>query len=161
MRIIASLIALFVCFAATIAPTVAQQASEVQFDISSLVVETQEKDISFTIEVADSVEETSQGLMFRENLADDAGMLFDFGAPREPNMWMKNTLIPLDMLFIDEEGMIVAIAAKARPHSERRISPGVPVKGVLEIRGGLSEELGVKPGDTVRHAIFGNEVTTN
>lgn len=111
---------------------------------------------AFTVEIADTPEAIRQGLMHRAELAPDAGMLFDFGMTREASMWMKNTLIPLDMLFILENGEIVAIARKARPHSLRSISPGVPVRAVLEIPGGRAEELGIGPGDEVIHPLFGN-----
>ncbi len=110
----------------------------------------------FTVELADDPEEVQTGLMNRESMAPDAGMIFDFGEPREANMWMKNTLIPLDMLFLDTDGTILAIARDAVPGSLRRINPGVPVKGVLELNGGQAEELGIEPGDVVQHEIFGN-----
>ncbi|RAN38092.1 DUF192 domain-containing protein [Hyphomonas pacifica] len=110
----------------------------------------------FTVELANDPEEVQMGLMNREEMAPDAGMIFDFGAPREANMWMKNTLIPLDMLFLDTDGSILAIARNAVPGSLRRINPGVPVKGVLELNGGRAAELGIEPGDIVQHEIFGN-----
>ncbi|ACT59546.1 DUF192 domain-containing protein [Hirschia baltica] len=155
MKNLFSAIAVFsvVCMAI---PHVSAQDSGVKFETGTLVVDTGEAEHLINIEIADSPEETSQGLMFRENLAEDAGMLFDFGEPREPNMWMKNTLIPLDMLFLDDNGVVVAIARNARPHSERRISPGMAVKGVLELAGGATGTLDISPGDVVHHAIFNN-----
>lgn len=108
----------------------------------------------FTVEIADDPEEITTGLMFRDSLAPDAGMLFDFGAPREANMWMKNVTLPLDMLFIDPKGVVVAIARDAVPGSERRINPGVPVKAVLELNGGRAFELGIEPGAVISHPIF-------
>ncbi len=110
----------------------------------------------FTVELADDDAEVATGMMGREALADDAGMLFDLGRNREANFWMKDVLIPLDLLFIDATGTVVAIAENAVPGSRRQINPGVLVRGVLELRGGLSRELGLAPGDTVRHALFGN-----
>jgi len=92
--------------------------------------------------------------MFRESLPKDGGMLFDFGAPQQATIWMKNTLIPLDILFIDEDGDVVAIARNAVPQSLRLITPGVPVKGVLEINGGAAAEFGINPGDKVVHPMF-------
>ena len=89
----------------------------------------------------------------------DKGMLFDFNPPREPAMFMKNTLIPLDMLFISEDGLIEMIARNTVPGSLRTISPGVPVRAVLEINGGQAAELGILPGDTVQHTLFGNVET--
>lgn len=142
-------------------PTVLAQDGSAKFETGSLIIETGEAQLSFDIEIADSAEETTQGLMFRENLAEDAGMLFDFGEPREPNMWMKNTLIPLDILFLDSDGVIVAIAKNARPHSQRRISPGMIVKGVLELNGGVSTKMGIHPGHVVHHQIFNNVNATS
>ncbi len=111
---------------------------------------------AFTVEVANDREEISYGLMNRESMDADKGMLFDFDPPYEPSMYMKNTLIPLDMLFIASDGSIEMIARNAVPGSLRTISPGVPVRGVLELNGGQAAELGLQPGDTIVHEIFGN-----
>ncbi len=127
--------------------------------VSPLIVETDEATHAFTVEIADDAEEISYGLMNRESMDADKGMLFEFTPPREPAMYMKNTLIPLDMLFISLNGKVEMVARNAVPGSLRTISPGVPVKAVLEINGGLAEDLGIRPGDTVRHAIFGNVET--
>lgn len=123
--------------------------------VTPLAVVTDETRHDFTVEVADDPEETGLGLMFRESLDEDKGMLFDFGDPRVPSMFMKNTLIPLDMLFIDTEGEIIMIARNTVPGSLRTISPPVPVKGVLEINGGQAEALGISPGDSIEHPVFG------
>lgn len=127
-----------------------------QLETGPLTILSGEAEHSFTVELANDPEEVQMGLMNREELAADAGMLFDFGQPREANMWMKNTLISLDMLFIDPDGKVLAIAREAVPGSLRRINPGVPVKAVLELAGGRAAELGIEPGDTVHHDIFGN-----
>ena len=127
-----------------------------QLETGPLTILSGEAEHSFTVELANDPEEVQMGLMNREELAADAGMLFDFGQPREANMWMKNTLISLDMLFIDPDGKVLAIAREAVPRSLRRINPGVPVKAVLELAGGRAAELGIEPGDTVHHDIFGN-----
>lgn len=127
-------------------------------ETSSLSIESSNGMHAFEIEIADEPDEISYGLMNREQLGADAGMLFDFGNPREPAMYMRNTLIPLDMLFISSTGSVVMIARNTVPGSLRTISPGVPVKGVLEINAGRAAALGVEPGDTVRHPIFGNDV---
>ncbi|WP_300378739.1 DUF192 domain-containing protein [Henriciella sp.] len=144
------------------APVIAQDASTEEapaetdgLETGTLSITTEEGAVEFSIEIADEPEEISFGLMERESLPENAGMLFDFGNPREPAMWMKNTLIPLDMIFIASDGTIQMIARNTVPGSLRTISPGMPVKGVLEINGGRAAELGIKPGDTVNHAIFG------
>jgi uncharacterized protein len=122
--------------------------------LSSLTIQSGDKTHAFNVELADTPSEREKGLMFRESLPPDGGMLFDFGEPAPASIWMKNTLIPLDILFIDARGEIVAIARNAVPGSLRQISPGVPVRGVLEIAGGRAAALGVSPGDTVVHPIF-------
>ncbi|MBI1339715.1 DUF192 domain-containing protein [bacterium] len=124
--------------------------------LGPLEIRSGDKVHKFQVELADSPEETAIGLMHRPELGRDRGMIFDFGEVREVGMYMKNTLISLDMLFIDPTGKVLAIAAGARPGSLRVINPGVPTKAVLEINGGQAEELGIKPGDTVHHAMFGN-----
>lgn len=132
------------------------QVALAQLATSPLEIRSGDTTHSFTVEIADTPEAIQQGLMHRETLAPDAGMLFDFGETRPASMWMKNTLIPLDMLFILQDGKVVAIARNAQPHSLRSLSPGVPVRGVLEIPGGRARELGIEPGDTVLHPVFGN-----
>ncbi|MBI2240555.1 MAG: DUF192 domain-containing protein [Magnetospirillum gryphiswaldense] len=109
----------------------------------------------FTVEVATDSDQLAQGLMYRKRMAADAGMLFDFGAPRPVSMWMKNTLIPLDMLFIAADGKVVGIAQRTVPHSQTLIESPGPVKGVLELNGGTVARLGLKVGDRVVHPLFG------
>lgn len=104
---------------------------------------------TFSVEVMRTQQERSKGLMFRKYLAPDAGMLFDFGDPRPVSMWMKNTYISLDMLFISKDGVIHKIAENTTPHSTEIISSNSHVKYVLEINGGASSQLGIKPGNTV------------
>ena len=127
-----------------------------RMDVTPLRIQSADATHTFTVEVADDREEISFGLMERESLDMDKGMLFDFDPPREPSMYMKNTLIPLDMIFIAEDGSIEMIARNTVPGSLRTISPGVPVRAVLEINGGQAAELSIKPGDTVQHPLFGN-----
>ncbi len=104
----------------------------------------------FTVEVARSAAEQAQGLMFRASLPPDRGMIFPYDPPQAVGFWMKNTLIPLDMIFIRADGTIARIAANTVPHSLEPVGSGEPVSAVLEIRGGRAAELGIRPGDRVR-----------
>jgi uncharacterized protein len=103
----------------------------------------------FRVEVARSPEEQAQGLMFRTALAPDAGMLFPFEQPRPAGFWMKNTVIPLDMLFIRADRTIARIAANTVPHSLAVVESGEPVIAVLELAGGQAAALGIAAGDRV------------
>lgn len=121
-----------------------------------LVISTASGPVTFFVEVVDTNETRAQGLMFREELAPNAGMLFDFKRQQPVSFWMRNTLIPLDMFFIKTDGRIVNIAKRAVPHSERGIPSAEPVLAVLETNAGVADRLGIKPGDIVRHRVFGN-----
>ena len=112
--------------------------------------------LRITVELATSPAQLEQGLMFRQSLPADAGMLFDFKAPQPAMMWMKNTLIPLDMLFVDGQGRIVSLHERAVPGSLETIGSGAPVRAVVELNGGTVARLGIKPGDRVLFPIFGN-----
>lgn len=109
----------------------------------------------FRVELADTERERSRGLMYRTELAADAGMLFDFERERPVAMWMVNTFIPLDMLFIDARGVVVRIAENTEPRSRRHIESGQPVLAVLEVIGGTAARLGLAAGDRVEHPLFG------
>ena len=121
-----------------------------------LVIDTSSGPVTFFVEVVDTNETRAQGLMFREELAPNAGMLFDFKRQQPVSFWMRNTLIPLDMFFIKTDGRIVNIAKRTVPHSEQGIPSAEPVLGVLETNAGVADRLGIKPGDVVRHRVFGN-----
>lgn len=108
----------------------------------------------FAVEVALTPVQRERGLMFRAELPPDGGMLFVHEEERVVHMWMKNTLIPLDMLFLAADGTIVRIAAETEPLSTRIISSGDPAKGVLELKGGTARRLGIVPGDRVVHPAF-------
>lgn len=110
----------------------------------------------FTVEIAETPAQMQQGLMFRETLAADAGMLFDYKQPTMATMWMRNTLIPLDMLFVDANGRIVNIRERAVPRSDEVIAAAAPVLAVIELNGGTAARLGIKPGDRVLYPIFGD-----
>ena len=107
-----------------------------------------------TFEIADDDRERAQGLMYRRSLAADRGMLFDFKTERSVSFWMRNTYIPLDMIFIRADGRIRSIARNTTPMSDQGVPSGGPVRAVLEIPGGRAAELGVLPGDRVVHRIF-------
>jgi uncharacterized protein len=97
-----------------------------------------------------------RGLMFRRFLPQDRGMLFDFKTERPVTMWMKNTFLPLDMIFIGRTGRIVGLAENTEPLSEKIIPSGAPCYGVLELNAGTAAKIGLRAGDTVHHTIFGN-----
>ena len=138
---------------------VAQESGTVlPVDRSPLVVETREGRRSFTVEVADSAPERERGLMFRESMKPDHGMLFVFEQERDVGFWMKNTPMPLDLVFISADGTIKAIK-RGLPFSEASISAGVPVRFVLELRAGIAVASGMKIGDKVRHPLIGAPVT--
>lgn len=108
----------------------------------------------FMVELAVTPDQLAQGLMYRTKMAADAGMLFDFGVPKPIAMWMKNTVIPLDMLFIDESGVVTGIAQRTIPHSTVTIASPGPVKAVLEVNGGTAARLHVQVGDKIVHPLF-------
>jgi uncharacterized membrane protein (UPF0127 family) len=111
--------------------------------------------LALDVEVAMSDQEKALGLMFRTELADTTGMLFPYGSSHEITMWMRNTYIPLDMLFIRADGTIHRIEARAEPLSDRVIASEGPVTAVLELAAGAAERLGIKAGDKVIHPLIG------
>ena len=129
-------------------------AEEPVFLSDELWIETGETRLHFKIELAEGERQMARGLMFRTELADNAGMLFDFGRTGPIAMWMKNTLIPLDMLFADEYGVITHIARWTTPLSLETISSKGPARAVIEIKGGMTERFGIMPGDIVIHPTF-------
>lgn len=118
------------------------------------------KVVNFKIWNADNPRRQEQGLMFVHEMDEHAGMLFVFSANREPTMWMKNTYISLDLLFINEHGKIEYIASQAKPLSLAVIRSPSPSLAVLELKGGATELLGIKAGDTVMHSIFHKHVNS-
>lgn len=131
------------------------QEADVQFKKSSLVIVTASREIKFDVEMATTDAERAHGLMFRKQLGAYEGMLFDFFKEMPVSFWMKNTLIPLDMVFIAGDGTIKHVHANAVPMSTDAIPSRYPVRAVLEINGGSATLLGIKPGDKVKQAIFG------
>ena len=128
----------------------------VTFEKSELTIESGEAKHRFEIEVARSTEQMTQGLMFRSKMAPDAGMLFLYDPPQQVAMWMYQTLIPLDMLFIGADGRIVNIHERAVPGSTATIESSGAARAVLELNGGTVARLKLKPGDRVRHKEIAN-----
>jgi uncharacterized membrane protein (UPF0127 family) len=124
-------------------------AAAQQPDRLALTVETAEGPHTLQVEVADTPQARSTGLMYRRTLDPDHGMLFDFGGEQPVSMWMKNTYIPLDMVFIGSDRRVRHIAQQTTPLSERTVESPMPVRYVLEIKGGRGAELGIAPGDMV------------
>jgi len=114
----------------------------------------------FTVTVADDPDERNKGLMFVESMPTLTGMLFVYDAPQPASFWMRNTLIPLDMLFADDTGTILRIHENAVPLDETPIDGGDGVSAVLEINGGLAARLGIAAGDTLQHPSFGPDAAS-
>jgi len=152
--ILASLTAA-VLLAGCAAPSKADQPADAISPLEDLQVVTQAGATHrFRVEIADDEAERQHGLMNRPEMARDRGMLFEFQDERTRSFWMKNTYIPLDIIYIARDGKIVSIARMTTPFSEAPIPSDGPATGVLELNGGLTEELGIQPGDTVKHPFF-------
>ena len=111
----------------------------------------------FSVEMATTEEEKQTGLMYRKELADGKGMLFDFKPEQEVSMWMKNTYVSLDMIFIRADGRILRIAENTEPLSTKIISSQGPARAVLEVVAGTAQKYGIRPGDRVGHPLFGTK----
>ncbi|MER9948784.1 DUF192 domain-containing protein [Mesorhizobium sp. M0047] len=136
-------------------PTAADsRAMILAVDPTPLVVVTKGGDRSFSIEIADTDPEREAGLMYRQDMPDDHGMLFVFEMPQQVNFWMRNTPMPLDLIFVGQDGKIRAIK-RGEPQSDAVISPGVPVRFVLELKAGTAASNGIEYGDLVRHPAVG------
>jgi uncharacterized membrane protein (UPF0127 family) len=116
-------------------------------DQAELTIQTRQGPLTYFVEVARTPSERSHGLMFREELPRDHGMLFDFGQEQPVSFWMKNTPLPLDLLFAEADGDIVRITEQAEPYSQKLLPSGQPVRCVLEILGGSAGERGIRVGD--------------
>jgi uncharacterized membrane protein (UPF0127 family) len=123
--------------------------------LEPLTIETKGGSFVMNVEQAITPESIEKGLMFRQELPLNQGMLFVFQSPRQPSFWMKNTLIPLDMIFIDSDGKIVDMYPEAEPHSLKYIVPrSAEVKAVLEVPGGTIKRLSIVVGDQIHHQVF-------
>lgn len=144
--------ALAVSLSAT-TPTFAQEAMALPTDPEPLVAATSKGDVSFRIEIADEPAERAMGLMFRKDLADDQGMLFVFDQTQPVGFWMKNTPLPLDLLFVGTDGTVHDIQ-QGTPFSEAVIAAVEPVRFVLELKAGTAVKTGVRVGDKLRHRVI-------
>jgi uncharacterized membrane protein (UPF0127 family) len=131
--------------------------SELVWQVETVAVVTTKGRYTFSAEIADAPELRARGLMYRTHLDDDKAMLFDFGKSGEITMWMKNTFIPLDMLFVGADGRIVNIARWTTPQSLDVVASSGDALAVLEVNGGTADRIRARPGDRVIHRIFGNE----
>jgi len=113
---------------------------------------------AFDVEVADTYESRAKGLMFRKSMARFSGMLFFYDEPQSVSFWMENTLIPLDMIFMDQTGLVVNIHSNAVPLDRTAIFGGNDIFAVLEINGGLAKALGVQVGASLQHPAFDQEI---
>jgi len=124
-------------------------------DLSTLEIVSKSGVHVFAVELAVTSEQRERGLMFRRSLPEGQGMLFKFEPDQVITMWMHNTYIPLDMIFIRSDGRILRIAENTKPESDNIISSGGPARGVLEVIAGTARKLGLAPGDKVAHPWFG------
>ena len=134
--------------------TKAGETGEAAVRTETLTIDTSHGPVRLNVEIADTEAERARGLMFRETMADDHGMLFDFPEPEMASFWMRNTVMSLDIIFIGTDGRILNIADHATPYSEASIPAAGLTRGVLEIKAGRAEALGIHAGDRVHHRIF-------
>jgi uncharacterized membrane protein (UPF0127 family) len=156
MHVSRSLAQTLAAVALFLAACAAAQTQPQSLPTSALEIASGSQRHRFTVEVAQKSEERSVGLMFRTQMAADRGMLFAYEQEQPVSMWMKNTFIPLDMLFIRADGRVANIAEWTTPRSLDEVPSKGPVKAVLELNGGTAARLGLKAGDVVRHPVFGN-----
>ncbi len=129
----------------------AQEPMRLEPDDKPLIIQTLNSSSELQVEIADDDEKRMRGLMFRTDLPQNSAMLFVFERPRMITMWMRNTPLPLDMLFLDEQGIVKNIHKNAQPFSESLISSGIEASFVVELHAGDSDRLGIQKGDKVLH----------
>ncbi len=125
-----------------------------QMPLQRLEIDTASGPHVFKVEVMSTDAERERGLMYRRSLAEDHGMLFDFHTQQTVTFWMENTYIPLDMIFVAQDGRVVSIKHDAKPLDRSLIPSGAPTLGVLEVNAGVASAIGLKVGDVVKHPIF-------
>ena len=148
MRRLGAPLAMVLLLALALAEPAAAQALE------PLTIVTASGEHLFQVEIANTVDERAKGLMYRRFMPADRGMLFEFEANEPVGFWMKNTYIPLDMVFVSPNGTVTRIAANAEPLSDAVVPSGGPCIAVLELNGGAAAEIGLKVGDKVSHSFF-------
>lgn len=153
----AALAAVLLSIAATSACVADNRAQVLPVDPAPLIAETDKGEQIFKVEIADDQAERTAGLMYRNFLPDDQGMLFVFDQTQPVGFWMKDTPLPLDLIFIDEGGRVAGIR-EGKPLSEALISPGVPVRFVLELKKGTAAKVGIEDGDVIRHPRIDNPI---
>jgi uncharacterized membrane protein (UPF0127 family) len=121
-----------------------------------LVIVSQDGPNEFLVEEAKTLDQQARGMMFRETMQSDMGMIFEFEEPKVATIWMKNTSIPLDILFVRSNGKILKIEHSHKPYTLRSASSEAVVAAVVELKGGEAKRRGIRPGDTVKHPFFGN-----
>ncbi len=126
----------------------------VPVQLESLRIVTASGEHTFMVEVARTDEQRARGLMFRQSMPMDRGMLFDFKTEQPVMMWMRNTYISLDMIFITRDGVVINIAENTEPLSERTIPSARPAFAVLELNAGVARKIGLKPDDRINHPLF-------
>jgi uncharacterized protein len=131
-----------------------QVSPQAQAGLERLEIVSGDKTHVLQVEVMKTPEQRAKGLMFRQFMPEDRGMLFDFDREEPVAMWMRNTYIPLDMLFIRGNGTVHRIHERAQPLDETTISAGAPVRYVLEINAGVASKLGLKAGDRIKHSLI-------
>ena len=146
----------------TAGPALAADPEPIDFGKpEALVILTESGAKTFNVEIADTNEEQNRGMMYRETVPPMTGMLFEFDRPKVATIWMKNTAVSLDILFVRTNGKILKIEHSATPYTLRNSSSEAPVAAVLELGAGQALELGIKPGDRIAHAFFGTENLVN
>jgi len=155
MRLLLTVFSLLMMFVAS--PATAQEAMKLRVSKALMRIETEAGEAHFTVEVAHTPEQLSRGLMYRTDLPEGRAMIFYFGRTYFPTMWMKNTPLPLDMLFVDETCTIVSIFTNAEPFSEETITTPYPAAYVIEINAGEAHSNDIKEGDKVLPPFCRNE----
>lgn len=154
-RIFAAAVVVLAFVALTcVAPGSGAVAQTSPSQLETLTIATANGESRFQVEVARTDEQRARGLMFRRFMPQDRGMLFDFKNEQPVTMWMRNTYIPLDMIFIARDGRVINIAENTEPMSERTIASAGPAFAVLEVNAGVSRKIGLKAGDRISHPLF-------